>query len=199
MKKRLLVLGLGLAGLYLPAGEPPSGDSLFNGRDLSGWVRVNGGTFVATNGVLRLDGGRGWLRTEREFTDFVLEVEWRGLETNYNSGIFIRAPLEGDPWATNVWQVNLKQSGIGELLEGSKKVVTATAKPRPAGEWIKFRIEVRGHKVSLEVDGQPAWTFEEFTPRKGYLGLQAEGKAVEFRNLRMGEMPVVDAPGKSAP
>lgn len=187
MKRLILLLALVGAGTErrLPAGEPTSSESLCNGADLRGWVVMNGGQFCVTNGVIRVVGGKGWLRTEREFTNFVLEAEWRGLETNYNSGIFLRAPLEGNPWATNAWQINLKQTAIGELLEGSQKVVAATAKPRPAGEWIKFRIEVRGRRVSLAVDEQAAWIFEDLSPAKGFLGLQAEGKAVEFRNLRV--------------
>ena len=82
--------------------------------------------------MLHLEGGKGWLRTEKEYTNFILEGEWRGLATNYNSGFFLRAPLDGKPWATNVWQVNLKQSAIGELLGGSKKVVhSVTLTPTP--------------------------------------------------------------------
>jgi hypothetical protein len=167
---------------------------LFNGKDLSGWVKMSDGSFSATNGVIRLDGGKGWLRTERQFTDFVLEVEGRGLETNYNSGIFIRAPSEGKPWATNVWQVNLKQNAIGDLLEGSIRLVPSKLPAKPVGEWTKFRIEARGRSVSLDVDGQRVWDFKEFTPARGFIGLQAEGKSVEFRNLRIGVLPTVDAP-----
>jgi hypothetical protein len=165
--------------------------SLFNGKDLTGWVKQNDGTFTVTNGVIHLEGGKGWLRSERQFTNFVFEAEWRGLETNYNSGFFIRAPGEGKPWATNVWQVNTKQNAIGELLEGSKKVVLSKLPPRPAGEWVKFHLEVRGHEIALDVDGQRAWEFKEFTPDSGYLGLQAEGRPFEFRNLRVQELPGV--------
>src|SRR5512138_2560118 len=71
---------------------------LFNGKDLTGWQKVHDVTFVATNGNLRLVTGMGWLRTERVFTNFVLEVEWRALDTNYDSGVFIRAGWEGKPW-----------------------------------------------------------------------------------------------------
>lgn len=56
---------------------------------------------------------------------------------------------------------------------------------RPEREWIKFRIEVRGRGVSLAVDDQAAWIFEEFSPARGFLGLQSEGKAVEFCHLRV--------------
>jgi len=160
---------------------------LCNGQDLSGWQPVNGGVYTVTNGVLQLSGGNGWLRTEREFGDFILEGEGRGRATNFNSGIFLRAPLEGKPWATNVWQINLKQSAIGELLQGSRKVVTNTVPPVAAGEWVKFSIRARGTNLTLKVNGKSAWEFCPLEPARGHIGLQAEGKEMEFRNLRVRE------------
>lgn len=165
------------------------GTSLFNGTNLGGWTPMSGGTFCVTNGVIRAAGGKGWLRTDRVFTNFVFEVDWRGLETNYNSGIFVRAPTDGDPWATNVWQINLKQAAIGELLVGSKKTVPVNTPKVPAGEWIKFHIVARDRELTLLVNGQPAWKFSEFTPTNGYIGLQAEGKTFEFRNLSVLSLP----------
>ena len=191
MKKLLRTLAvfisLALTGLAV---EPSmTATPLVNGTNLNGWVKMHDGVFLVTNGVIRMEGGRGWLRTERVFTNFIFEVEWRGLETNYNSGIFVRSPIEGDPWATNIWQVNTKQSAIGELLEGSKKIVPVNAPKIPAGEWIKFRIEARGNELTLDVDGQHAWKFSEFTPASGCIGLQAEGKSFEFRNLSVRSLP----------
>jgi hypothetical protein len=161
---------------------------IFNGTNLDGWVKINGGTFTATNGILHLEGGNGWLRTEKEFGDFVMEAEWRGLETNYNSGIFVRTPLDGRPWPTNEWQVNTKQSAIDELLHGSVKTVKSVTPPVSVGEWVAFRIEARGTNLSLDVNGQRAWEFHELNPARGYIGLQAEGKSFDFRNLRIREI-----------
>jgi hypothetical protein len=175
----------------LSADERAEGDnwiSLFNGKDLSGWVKMNSGTFTAANGVLHLEGGKGWLRTEKEFGDFALEAEWRGLETNYNSGFFVRAPLNGSPWAANIWQINTKQSAIGELLQGPTKTVKSVTPPISTGEWVKFRIEARGTNLTLDVNGKRAWEFHELEPARGYIGLQAEGESFDFRNLRILEI-----------
>jgi hypothetical protein len=192
IKTTLILLAVLTSGFSpLSAAEPADGKkwiSLFNGTDLSGWVKMNGGTFTATSGILHLEGGKGWLRTEKEYGDFILEAEWRGLETNYNSGIFLRAPLEGNPWATNIWQVNTKQSAIGELLQGSVKTVKSVTLPVPAGEWVKFRIEARGTNLSLDVNGQRVWEYYGLEPARGYVGLQAEGRSFDFRNLRILEV-----------
>ncbi len=192
MKKIFLVsiITFGFAALSFSGDAKADGQwiSLFNGKDLTGWRQVNDGTFTATNGVLHLEGGKGWLRTRKEYTNFILEGEWRGLVTNYNSGFFLRAPLDGKPWATNVWQVNTKQSAIGELLAGSKKVVPSVTPPIPVNEWVKFRMEAQGRKLTLFVNGQHVWDFNEFDVDHGYIGLQAEGKAFDFRSLRVREL-----------
>jgi len=162
--------------------------SLFNGRDLSGWVPVHDVTFVVTNGHLQLVRGMGWLRTEMQFADFILEVEWRALEPGYDSGLFLRAGGEGQPWPTNGWQVNLKDNSLGGLVRGTRTVVPAETPRMPVGQWVKFRLEVRGSKLTLDVDGERAWEFNELDAGRGYLGIQAENKAFEFRNLRLLEL-----------
>jgi unsaturated rhamnogalacturonyl hydrolase len=163
--------------------------SLFNGKDLSGWVSMNGGVFIVTNGNIRLLKGSGWLRTERQYTNFVLEAESRGLQTNYNSGYFLRAVLQGKPFPDEVWQVNLKQSALGSLLKGSPTVQPATVPAIPAGEWFKFRMEARGTKLTLDINGVRSWEFEKFDSPYGYIGLQAEGRAFDFRSITVQELP----------
>ncbi len=162
-------------------------ETLFNGKDLSGWRIVNGGEFSVTNGLLHLEKGSGWLRTEREFTNFVFEAEWRGLETNYNSGFFIRAGLAGKPFPDGGWQVNTKQTAIGQLIKGKDSVVQSKTPVKPAGEWCKFRIEARGKFLSLFVEDAEVWK-QEIDTEHGYLGIQAEGRKMDFRNVRVQEI-----------
>jgi hypothetical protein len=163
--------------------------TLFNGSDLSGWTPMNDGVFLVTNRCLRLVKGMGWLRSERACTNFVFEAEWRALQTNYNSGFFLRAGLEGRPFPTDVWQVNLKESALGSLMRGSKTVVPSNFPKLPLNQWCKFRMEVSGRKVVLSIDDRRAWEFADLDAPWGYVGLQAEGKAFDFRNLRLQELP----------
>ena len=169
------------------AGEANEGkwENLFNGKDLTGWAPVNQVDFVVTNSNLRLVKGMGWLRTEKQYTDFILELEWRALVPEYDSGIFLRAGLEGKPWPNGGWQVNLAHGALGGLVKGYKTVVPAETPPMPLNKWVKFRIEVRGKKVTLDVDGQRAWEYNELDSQTGYLGIQAENRSFDFRNLRV--------------
>lgn len=170
-------------------------ESLFNGKDLAGWVPVHDVTFVATNGNLRLVTGMGWLRTEKQFKDFILETEWRALEPDYDSGLFIRAGLEGKPWPKDGWQVNLKDSSLGGLVKGFKTMVPAETPRAPVGKWVKFRLEVRGKKITLDVDGERAWEFNDVDADRGHIGIQAENKSFDFRDLRVQDLSASEPAG----
>jgi len=65
---------------------------LFSGRDLTGWVNANCApeTWSVRDGVIHCTGfPTGALRTERQYENFILEVEWRHLTSGGNSGVFI--------------------------------------------------------------------------------------------------------------
>jgi len=184
-----------LAGLLLLAARPlqaaearssePRWVDLFNGKDLSGWVNVHDSRFVVTNGALRLVTGMGWLRTSQQYTNFVLELEWRALESGYDSGIFFRAGLEGKPWPKDGWQVNLLGAALGGLVRGTRTMVPAETPRMPLNQWVKFRLEVQDAKAKLFVNDEPAWEFDKVDAQSGYIGIQAENKSFDFRNIRL--------------
>lgn len=85
----------------LTAGEAVS---LFNGRDLTGWVNVNGrpDTWRVENGMLVTTGEpHGFIRTTRTFRNFVFQLEWlhqpRADNKEGNSGLFIWADSVASP------------------------------------------------------------------------------------------------------
>jgi hypothetical protein len=183
------ILLTGFCALQGPVrAEEGKWETLFNGKDLSGWVPVHDVEFVVTNGNLRLVKGMGWLRTEKQYKDFILEAEWRALVPEYDSGFFVRAGLEGKPWPNEVWQVNLQRAALGGLVKGNKTVVPAETPPMPLSKWVKFRIEVRAKKITLDVDGERAWEFANLDAERGYVGIQVEEKSFDFRNIRIKEL-----------
>src|SRR5215813_9021405 len=81
--------------------EPPRGfEALFNGKDLTGWKVNEGGNMAvwgAENGILFVNGsGGGWLMTEKEYSDFELQLEYK-LPRRGNSGVALRSPMQGNP------------------------------------------------------------------------------------------------------
>src|SRR5712692_11317387 len=106
MRRWLLLLPLAVALSGLSAAlaadkDIPEGfESLFNGKDLSGWKVNEGGkmdVWGAEKGLLYVQGGGGgWLMTEKEYSDFELRLEFKMPEKG-NSGVALRSPMKGDP------------------------------------------------------------------------------------------------------
>jgi hypothetical protein len=165
--------------------------SLFNGKDFTGWrfVGKEGETKDASNwkvadGLIQLSGGGSpHLSTDREFADFEMRFEWRGVKDRYNSGFYVRSsPKLGSN------QINLAKGAEGKFMA---KVTGGDPVPqlqKPSGQWNEWRVVVEGEKAVFHCNGKQAWEATGLKPAKGYIGLQAEGAALEFRNLRLREI-----------
>jgi len=182
-------------------------ESLFNGRDLTGWTAIDGpaSSWQVEDGLLFCSGkGSGWLSTDKEYGNFELELEFR-VPVGGNSGVFLRAPHEGNPaFAGMEIQIlddydaqyaNLKPTQYsGSLYD------VAPAQPRvtkKAGEWQKMRIVCDGTHVKVSLNGTQVVdadtsahpdklaTHPGLKRTAGYLGLQNHGSRLDFRNLRI--------------
>lgn len=141
------------------------------------------------------DGGHEWLRYDRELGDFIFQVDWRftprgPTEKRYNSGIGIRLSKYGEIW----YQA---QTGLtGGYLFGENFADGAIQKfdlrkqmkenrVKPAGEWNHYEITAQGDRLVLAVNGMVVNELTGVGLRRGYLGLEAEGYEVTFRNLKV--------------
>ena len=91
MTFRLLSTALVLA-TAAAAEEAPKLQDLFNGRDLSGWVDVNTSpaTWSVKDGLLVCTGlPIGVMRSEKQYENFILHIEWRHMKEGGNSGVFV--------------------------------------------------------------------------------------------------------------
>ena len=74
---------------------PPGEDwvSLFNGNDLSGWVKIGNEKWQVEDGTihgLAITKDYGYLRTEKNYKDFHLSLKFK-CEADGNSGVFFHA------------------------------------------------------------------------------------------------------------
>ena len=207
MHKTLLPLALALAFVTgckclcgSPASPASSAQSLFNGRDLSGWVALHGGEWKVEDGVLVGRNGLdwttnpeksgSWLRTEKEYSDFILELEY-AINAKGNSGIFLRSGLEKNPAFTGHEMQILDDHGRApaKFTSGSLYDVVSPSKnmSRPAGEWNQVRIECRGRRIQVAMNGEAIIDYQTDRLTRGYLGLQNHdtNAVVKFRNLRL--------------
>jgi len=100
MDRRMIVLVVSMVGVLSSCGQLQSGsqrDLLTEG--LAGWQQIEGKaeSWKFEDGILyTAGGGGGWLSTKREYDDFKLELEFR-IPPGGNSGVFLRAPHQGNP------------------------------------------------------------------------------------------------------
>lgn len=199
---------------------------LFNGKDLSGWVNVNCApeTWTVKDGMLHCDGiPTGALRTERQYENFVLELEWRHLQPGGNAGVFIWAgPLSapGQPFLRAI-EVQVLDHGYGQgpghtthgdvfPIHGStmkpfgrssgQRSFPSEERSKGSPEWNHYRITCQDGVLRLAVNGKEVSGGSDCTWRKGYIALESEGGVVDWKNIRIQELPGSSAtPEQTAP
>jgi hypothetical protein len=153
---------------------------------------------VARDGDLLCDGtrekGHEWLRYDRELSNFVLHVEWKFRkaegETKYNSGVYVRNSADGSVW--HQAQIGAPGNGGYFFYNSPKRINLKSDMPtdplRPPGEWNTYEITVDGPHVTLVVNGTKTSEFD-CERKTGYIGLEAEHYRIEFRHIKLKELP----------
>ena len=204
------------------AAEIPAFRDLFNGKDLTGWVNVNTDpdTWKVENGMLVCSGCHtGVMRTDRQYENFILHVEWMHTEPGGNSGMFLWSsphPNPGSPFPDGVevqmleldWPKLHKQNGKtppvayvhGELF-GVGNVKAVPDNPRgersmsienrckARGQWNTYDVVAVDGVLKLAVNGKFVNGISRTTQKKGYICVESEGAKIYFRNIRIMELP----------
>ena len=205
---------------------------LFNGKDLTGWVNVNTDkdTWRVQDGELVCSGKPiGVMRSDRQYENFVLHIEWEHLEAGGNSGVFVWSdakPQESRlPNGVEVQMLELDWVNLNKVrgetppiayvhgeLFGVGGVHTVPDNPRGdrsksvenrckgRGEWNVYDVVCVDGVIKLSVNGKFVNGISRSTQKKGYLCLESEGAPIHFRNIRILELPPgVTSPEQSAP
>ena len=226
-RQRMIRFLLPLLALTAPLAAQEEGFTpLFNGKDLTGWVNVNCApeTWTVKDGMIHCDGvPTGAMRTEKQYENFILELEWRHLKPKGNAGVFIWAgPLSapGVPFLRAI-EVQVLENGYGQSpshtthgdvfpIHGStmkpmgrhngERSFPGEERSKPSPEWNHYRITCQDGSLRLAVNGKEVSGGDECAWRKGFIALESEGGAVDWRNLRIKELPGGKAgPDQSAP
>lgn len=150
-------------------------------------------------GVLtcRGDLGHEWLRYDKEQGNFIYHVEWKYLplstgKKGYNSGIYVRNSMDAKVWhqaqvggGPDAFLFGETSTAIGELKRFNLSKEQADKRVRPAGEWNTFEVTCQGKDVSLWVNGEVVNDWHGCDAPRGFVGLEAEGYQIEFRNVKL--------------
>lgn len=160
----------------------------------------------------------GVVRSEKQYENFIMYVEWRHMEAGGNSGVFVWSDaLPGKdnrlPGGVEVQMLELDwvnqniQNGVkppiayvhGELF-GVGGVTTVPDNPRGdrsksienralgKGQWNTYHVVCVDGTIKLSVNGKFVNGISKASIKKGYLCLEAEGSEIQFRNFKIIEL-----------
>lgn len=189
-----------IACLLLLAGSV-SAEKLFNGKNLDGWEvdtaslwSVRDGMIIGKSPGLRYN---DFLRTRKHYSNFRMQLEFRLVNGEGNSGIQFRSKPVPDSHEVSGYQADIGQQYWGCLYDESRrKKVLVQATPESLarldkGGWNRYVITARGAHITLELNGVKTVDYHEAEPgieTTGFLALQIHGgppMEVQFRNLEI--------------
>jgi len=204
---------LGGLSLFLASGCAigPETIELFNGKDLSGWtceltdknVKMDQ-VWSVEDGVLKCKGQpSGYLRTEADYENYVLTLEWRWPPgtPGGNNGVLVHVSTPG---ALGIWpksiEVQLAKDNAGdfwiigteldveneaERKKGRRHLNLTDGSEKPMGQWNQIEITCRGDEVIVKVNGELVNHATNCNVTRGAIALQSEGAPIEYRNIRL--------------
>lgn len=181
---------------------PQKKESLFNGKDLTGWKIYGTEKWYVDNRQLVCESGPdkkyGYLATEKFYKNFDITVEFLQ-ESNGNSGLFFRSTIEGTK--ISGWQCEVAPQGhdTGGIYESYgrgwlKQIPDEKENILKPGKWNKLRLRVEGDRVQSWLNGKPMvdFTDEKIGKSNGSIALQIHdggGIKVRWRKLVIEELP----------
>ena len=212
LKTLLPILVLAVVSSTLTAAEAGF-VNLFDGNSLTGWklVRGHGPGYIVKDGLLVCpkEGG-GNLFTEKEYSNFIFQFEFR-LQPAGNNGVGIRAPLEGDAAYVGM-EIQILDNEAPEYKDlrpaqyhGSVYDVIPAKRGyvKKPGEWNTEEIRAEGRRIKVTVNGTVILDADldsvkdpevlkkhpGLARQSGHIGFLGHGALLEFRNIRVKELP----------
>jgi hypothetical protein len=209
-----------LSAMLAGAAEPTESVDLITSQaadgELAGWKSFSEDPAAKTGNVWKLadDGAlicagtpKGYIYTDKDYTDFVLRLEWRWPEDKPGrGGILLRttgdnkiwpksleaqinAPDAGDFWGLDGFPLDgppdhkktLESPQFGTLTNLKK---TADVEKAP-GEWNTYEITARGDTVTLVINGRKVNEATGCAVAPGAICLTSEGSEIHFRNVQL--------------
>lgn len=168
------------------------------------------GNVSIADGLLRLAGPGGWLRTEHPYTDYTLRLEFRTMTPDANSGVYVRQRGSGTDesgWPINTDEVQILSQRVppptaaagdprwfGALLsrgtQGGRGLLDTgeiLRAWRGVGEWQEAVFEVQGGNVKVSLNGVEISEGSNLAnaAEGGFVGLEIGPGVTEFRTIEI--------------
>ena len=171
-------------------------EPVFNGKDLSGWKAPEKNVwYLVQDGILQLrsseDKKGSVLWTEKEYENFVMELEFKFISGTIDSGVHVKSDdqiqigISGSLKRDMTASPYIPGKGYPVEAEGVKELLKMD-------DWNQMRIEVRGTEYVVSLNGKKVMSYKsESGKAKGPIGLQLHGDrdmAIDYRNLKVGEL-----------
>lgn len=186
--------------------------ALFDGKTLAGWQGDTKGYAVEEGAIVCQPKTGGKIFTDKEYGNFVLRFDFK-LTPGANNGLGIRSPLQGDPayvgMELQILDDTAKQYEKLKPFQYHGSIYGLVASKRghqkPVGEWNTQEVVAKGRLITvtlngtvivdanldevakdttLDIKGHPGMNRE-----KGFIGFLGHGAKVEFKNIRIKELP----------
>lgn len=204
------ILVFAAATTTLAAQDESGWKPLFDGKTLNGWIQRGGkATYAVEDGAIV---GRTmpktpntFLCTDRDYSDFVLELETK-VDPSLNSGIQIRSQSRPDykNGVVHGYQVEVDPSArawSGGIYDESRRGWLMDLKNNEQGrkafkpnDWNHYRIEVKGDTFRTFVNGVQTALLVDDMNTSGFIALQVHASTstlpldVRWRNIRIREL-----------
>jgi Domain of Unknown Function (DUF1080) len=215
---KAILLSLAFVSAFTIARAGGEWTPLLDGKTLAGWAAADGtqsaGWSVEADGVLYFNGKGNVLLSDKEYSNFELEWEWK-LAEGGNNGLKYWVTKIGKEWLGIEYQMIDDHKHVDGLKGGSHNTASIydifdAAKDKilkPIGEWNTSRVVVNEGKIEHWLNGKLAssadtktdeWKAhiakskfknkEGFAPGHGKLMLTAHGDPAWYRNIRVREL-----------
>lgn len=175
--------------------------SIFNNKDLSGWIVYGTEKWYVENGLLVCESGPekkyGYLGTENFYKNFVLSLDFKQ-EANGNSGVFFRSTVVGTKvsgWQVEVAPPGLHTGGIYESYGRGWLIKPDEGKDSSLkmGSWNNLKVKVYQDTVTTWLNGKMMISLsdQKIGKANGRIALQIHdggGIKVKWKNIKIQEL-----------
>jgi len=181
--------------MLLALANPLGAEPLFNGKTLDQFIVDTPGVWRVENGVIigKHDGMKynDFLRTKRDYSNFVLRVKFQLVDGEGNSGVQFRSKPVPDSHEVSGYQADIGQQYWGTLYDESRRKKTlAGPKPEQLATldkkgWNEYVVTARGNHITIDLNGIRTVDYTESQAgieQDGFIALQVHsGPKIEVR------------------